>query len=68
MEIKMKMIESTEKAAQCAAMIVSDLQEMNRSGDALFSLMILPEIEKARSIELPLCSIAFALQSKEVTA
>lgn len=39
-------IEITTKAAQTADLLLADLQELNRKGNGIVSLLALPEIEK----------------------
>ena len=54
-------IENATKAAQCAELLLQDLQGLNASGDAMVSLLTLPEIEKVSQVILRLDSILYAL-------
>jgi len=58
-------IENAIKAAQCAQLLLQDLQDMNRNGDAMLSMLILPEIEKVAGVKQRIEAIASALQSKQ---
>lgn len=44
-------IEDATKAMQCADLLLQDLQELNRGGDAMVSLLVLPEIEKVAGVQ-----------------
>lgn len=53
-----QLIENLTKAEQCAELLLQDLQYLNRTGDAVISLLVLPEIEKAADIRNRLKAIA----------
>ena len=55
-------IENTTKAVQTADLLLADLQELNRGGNALVSLLVLSEIEKIAEVKARLESILFALK------
>jgi hypothetical protein len=55
-------IENTSKAAQCADLLIQDLQELHRSCDPIVSLLILPEIEKVVGIKQRMEAIVNSLQ------
>lgn len=57
-------IENATKAAQCADLLLQDLQSLNRSDDAKVSLLVLPEIEKVAGVKSRLEAIVAALKSK----
>ena len=44
-------IENATKAAQCADLLIQDLQSLHRSCEPIVSLLILPELEKAVGIK-----------------
>jgi hypothetical protein len=58
------LIENATKAAQCADLLLSDLQSLNKVADAMVSLLVLPEIEKAAGIKARLDAILHAIESK----
>jgi hypothetical protein len=47
-------IENATKAVQTADLLLSDLQELNRGGNAVVSLLVLSEIEKVAGVKLRL--------------
>lgn len=57
-------IENATKAMQCADLLLQDLQELNRTGDAMVSLLVLPEIEKVATVQARLGAMIAALKSK----
>ncbi len=57
-------IENATKAAQCADLLLQDLQELNRHGDQLVSMLILPEIEKIAGVKIRMEAIVSALKSQ----
>jgi len=57
-------IENATKAAQCADLLLQDLQDLNRHGDAMLSMLVLPEIEKVSGVKQRMEAIISALQSK----
>ncbi len=57
-------IENATKAAQCAQLLLQDLQDLNRNGDAMLSMLVLPEIEKVAGVKQRLEAIMSALQTK----
>jgi hypothetical protein len=57
-------IENATKAAQCAQLLLQDLQYLNRYGDAMLSMLVLPEIEKVADVKQRLEAIISALQTK----
>lgn len=57
-------IENATKAAQCAQLLLQDLQDLNRNGDAMLSMLVLPEIEKVAGVKLRLEAIMSALKTK----
>ena len=57
-------IENATKAMQCADLLLQDLQELNRTGDAMVSLLVLPEIEKGATVQARLGAMIAALKSK----
>jgi hypothetical protein len=57
-------IKNATKAAQCAQLLLQDLQDLNRHGDAMLSMLVLPEIEKVAGIKLRLEAVVSALQTK----
>lgn len=59
-----ELIENATKAAQCVDFLLSDLQSLNKVGDAMMSLLVLPEIEKAAGIKARLEAILYAIESK----
>lgn len=57
-------IETATKAAQCADLLLQDLQSLNRTGDAMLSLLILPEIEKVAGVKQRMEAILSALETE----
>lgn len=57
-------IENATKAMQTADLLLQDLQELNRGGNALVSMLTLPEIEKVAGVQARMKAIMSALQSK----
>lgn len=57
-------IEITTKAAQTADLLLADLQELNRKGNGLVSLLALPEIEKIAGVKLRLEAILASLKAE----
>ncbi len=57
-------IENATKAAQCSDLLLQDLQELNRHGDQLISMLVLPEIEKVAGVKIRMEAIVSALKSK----
>lgn len=57
-------VENATKAMQCADLLLQDLQELNRSGDAMVSLLVLPEIEKVAGVQARLGAMIAALGNK----
>jgi hypothetical protein len=57
-------IENATKAAQCADLLLQDLQSLNRSDDAKISLLVLPEIDKVAGVKCRLEAIVSALKSE----
>lgn len=57
-------IENATKAMQCADLLLQDLQELNRGGDAVVSLLVLPEIEKVAGVQARLGAMIAALKNK----
>lgn len=57
-------IENATKAAQCAQLLLQDLQDLNRHGDAMLSMLVLPEIEKVAGVKQRMEAIMSALQTK----
>jgi hypothetical protein len=55
-------IENAIKAAQCADLLIQDLQSLHRSCEPIVSLLVLPEIEKAVGIKQRMEAIASHLQ------
>jgi hypothetical protein len=55
-------IENATKAAQCADLLLQDLQELNRHGDRLVSMLVLPEIEKVAGVKIRMEAIMSALK------
>jgi len=55
-------IEDATKAAQCADLLIQDLQSLHRTCEPIVSLLILPEIEKAVGIKQRLEAIVSSLQ------
>jgi hypothetical protein len=55
-------IENAIKAAQCADLLIQDLQSLHRSCEPIVSLLILPEIEKAVGIKQRMEAIVSSLQ------
>lgn len=58
-----QVIESATKAMQCADLLLQDLQELNQSGDAMVSLLVLPEIEKVAGVQSRLGAMIAALKN-----
>lgn len=57
-------IEKATKAVQCADLLLQDLQSLNRNGDAVMSLLVLPEIEKVAGVKIRLEAIVSTLKTK----
>ena len=57
-------IENAIKAAQCADLLIQDLQSLHRNCDPIVSLLILPELEKVVGVKQRLEYIATTLQMK----
>lgn len=57
-------IENATKAMQCADLLLQDLQALNRTGDAMVSLLVLPEIEKVATVQARLGAILSTLKAK----
>lgn len=57
-------IENATKAAQCAQLLLQDLQDLNRNGDAMLSMLVLPEIEKVAGVRQRMEAIISALKMK----
>lgn len=57
-------VENAVKAAQGADLLLQDLQELNKSGDMLLSLLVLPELEKVAAIKARLEAIVEGLNSE----
>lgn len=57
-------IEGATKAVQSAELLLQDLQSLNRDGDALVSLLVMPEIENAAGIKTRLEALMCALKSQ----
>lgn len=55
-------IENATKAVQTADLLLADLQELNRGGNAVVSLLVLSEIEKIAGVKARLGSILSALK------
>lgn len=56
-------IENATKAAQAADLLLSDLQELNRNGSSVVSLLVLPELEKVAGVKSRLEAILSALKA-----
>lgn len=59
-----QVIENATKAAQCADLLLQDLQALNRNGNAMVSLLVLPEIEKVAGVKSRLEAIKSALKTQ----
>ncbi len=59
-----EVIENVTKAVQCADLLLQDLQSLNRTGDAMVSLLILPEIERVAGVKVRLEAIKSAITTK----
>lgn len=59
-----QVIENATKAAQCADLLLQDLQELNRTGNAMVSLLVLPEIEKVAGVKARIDAIKSALKAQ----
>ena len=56
-------VENATKAAQCAELLLQDLQSLNRTGNAMVSLLVLPEIEKVAGVKARLEAMMSALKT-----
>ena len=56
-------IEHATKAAQCADLLLQDLQRLNLTGNQLVSMLVLPEIEKVAGVKTRLEALMCALKS-----
>lgn len=57
-------IENATKAAQCADLLLKDLQNLLFGGDAILAMLVLPEIEKVAGVKSRLESILSALKTE----
>ena len=57
-------IENATKAMQTADLLLQDLQELNRNGDALVSMLVLPEIEKVAGVQARMKAMMVALKNR----
>lgn len=57
-------VEIATKAAQAADLLLSDLQELNRKGNGVVSLLALPEIEKVAGVKSRLEAVLAALKAE----
>ncbi|MHB8252198.1 MAG: hypothetical protein ACYDEV_00505 [Acidiferrobacter sp.] len=58
-------IENVTKAVQCAELLLQDLQDINRNGNSMLSMLVLPEIEKVAGIKHRIEAIVSALNDRE---
>lgn len=56
--------ENALKAAQAAQLLLQDLQDLHRSGDAMLAMLVLPEIERVASVRDHLGAIVLALRDQ----
>jgi hypothetical protein len=65
MSIELDM-ENAIKAKKCAELLLQDLQTLHWDGDALLSMIVLPEIEKVAGVRARLEALtsALSLQAK----
>lgn len=61
---KEMVIEYATKAAQGADLLLKDLQGLLFNGDALMSMLVLPEIEKVAGVKQRMEAMIAALESK----
>lgn len=57
-----QVLENAIKAQQTADLLLQDLQELNKSGDMLISLLVLPEIEKIAHVKNQLSALITAIK------
>lgn len=55
-------IENATKAAQCADLLLQDLQSLLFGSDAILVMLVLPEIEKLAGVKQRMEAIASALK------
>jgi hypothetical protein len=56
------MIENAIKAAQCADLLLQDLQGLLRNSDAVVAMLVLPEIEKVAGVKQRMEALASAIK------
>lgn len=57
-------LENAIKSAECTDLLLSDLQSLNKSGNAMVSLLVLPEIEKVAELKARLEAIVYAIKAE----
>lgn len=57
-------LEDAEKSAQSASLLLQDLQSLNRNGDEMISMIVLPYIEEVSNMKRKLDQIASYLTMK----
>jgi hypothetical protein len=58
-------IENAVKAAQCADLLLQDLQSLLFSSDAVLALLVFPEIEKVAGVKQRMEAIVSALEAEQ---